>query len=81
MASKFFVCWVCLPGVGFYQAGDAPVYVINGEVSDLDTYELQFFYPEEAWLEQNYTVNLTFTDPDVTEIFYFCHIHDEMSGR
>ncbi|CAM9664428.1 unnamed protein product, partial [Ascophyllum nodosum] len=42
--------------------GDAPVYVINGELSDLDTYEPQFLYPEEAWLEQNYTVNLTVTD-------------------
>lgn len=57
------------------------MYVINGELSDLDTYEPQFFYPEEAWLEQNYTVNLTVTDPDVREIFYFCHIHNKMSAR
>ena len=66
----------------FEHAGDAPVYFISGELSDLeDMYEPQFFYPEEAWLEQNYAVNLTVTDPDVTEIFYFCHIHNGMSGR
>ncbi|CAM9993977.1 unnamed protein product, partial [Ectocarpus sp. 13 AM-2016] len=65
-------------GIG---SGDAPVYVINGELSDLDTYEPQFFFPEETWLETNYTVELTVTDPDVTEIFYFCHIHNGMSGR
>lgn len=57
------------------------MYVINGELSDLDTYEPKFFYPEEAWLEYNFTVNLTVTDSDVTEIFYFCHIHNEMSAR
>ncbi|CAN0564020.1 unnamed protein product, partial [Ectocarpus sp. 12 AP-2014] len=50
-------------------------------LSDLDTYEPQFFFPEETWLETNYTVELTVTDPDVTEIFYFCHIHNGMSGR
>eukprot|EP00903_Cladosiphon_okamuranus_P021168 g19444.t1 len=61
--------------------GDAPVYKINGELSDLDTYEPQFFFPEEAWMESEYTVELTVTDPDVTEIFYFCHIHNLMSGR
>lgn len=32
-------------------------------------------------MEKNYTVNLTVTDPSTTEIFYFCHIHNEMSGR
>ncbi|CAM9857863.1 unnamed protein product, partial [Ectocarpus sp. 12 AP-2014] len=65
-------------GIG---SGDAPVYVIDGALSDLDTYEPQFFFPEETWLETNYTVELTVTDPDVTEIFYFCHIHNGMSGR
>lgn len=57
------------------------MYIINGELSDLDTYEPQFFYPEDAWMENQYTVNLTVTDEDVTEIFYFCHIHNFMSGR
>lgn len=55
--------------------------MINGEESDLDTYEPQFFFPEETWLETVYTVELTVTDPDVSEIFYFCHIHNGMSGR
>lgn len=32
-------------------------------------------------MESKYTVQLTVTDPTVTEIFYFCHIHDAMSGR
>ncbi|CAM9200341.1 unnamed protein product [Discosporangium mesarthrocarpum] len=61
--------------------GDAPVYIINGNISDLDTYEPEFFYPLEAWTGSNYTVQITVTDPSVTEIFYFCHIHNEMSGR
>lgn len=61
--------------------GDAPLYIINGVDSELDTYEPQFSFPEETWLRSNYTVELTVTDPDVTEIFYFCHIHDNMSGR
>lgn len=57
------------------------MYKINGELSDLDTYEPQFFFPEETWMETEYTVELTVTDPTVTEIFYFCHIHNLMSGR
>lgn len=57
------------------------MYKINGELSDLDTYEPQFFFPEEAWMESEYTVELTVTDANVTEIFYFCHIHNAMSGR
>lgn len=57
------------------------MYKINGELSDLDTYEPQFFFPEETWMETEYTVELTVTDPTVTEIFYFCHIHNGMSGR
>ncbi|CAM9751235.1 unnamed protein product, partial [Choristocarpus tenellus] len=61
--------------------GDEPLYIINGEESILDVYEPQFFYPEDAWMENEYTVNLTVTDPEVTEIFYFCHIHNQMSGR
>ena len=60
---------------------DAPIYIIDGELSELDVYEPEFFYPEEAWLTKNYTVNLTVTDATVTEIFYFCHIHNAMSGR
>ncbi|CAM9620405.1 unnamed protein product [Chrysoparadoxa australica] len=61
--------------------GDEPIYIINGELSDLDTYEPEFFYPLDAWKETQYTVQLTVTDPDVNEIFYFCHIHNGMSGR
>jgi len=56
-------------------------YIINGELRDLDTYEPQFFFPRDAWMDNKYQVNLTITDPNVKEIFYFCHIHNKMSGR
>jgi hypothetical protein len=55
-------------------------YIINGELFDLDTYEPQFFFPRDAWMGSKYQVNLTITDPNVKEIFYFCHIHNKMSG-
>lgn len=55
--------------------------MIDGYSYDLDTYEPLFFYPEEVWVQNEFTVELTVTDPTVTEIFYFCHIHAGMSGR
>lgn len=79
--SFHFMVVTAVPADTAAAVGDAPIYVINGEVSDLDTYEPEFFFPEETWLESAYTVELTVTDPNVTEIFYFCHIHNGMSGR
>jgi uncharacterized protein (DUF305 family) len=49
----------------------------------LDAYEPEFFYERDDWLAAGtYSVKLTITDTTFTDdIFYFCHIHNEMSGR
>jgi len=44
----------------------------------LDGYEPLFFYPQEAW--SNYTFKVDLTVPDVTSFYYFCHIHSTMSA-
>jgi len=68
---------------------DAPLYYINdmfvgGESGDggfgLDEFEPQFFWPRERWEENVYTIQLTITS-EIAEFFYFCHIHNRMSGR
>eukprot|EP01063_Lacrimia_lanifica_P019962 TRINITY_DN27358_c0_g1_i1.p2 TRINITY_DN27358_c0_g1~~TRINITY_DN27358_c0_g1_i1.p2 ORF type:complete len:407 (+),score=157.84 TRINITY_DN27358_c0_g1_i1:55-1275(+) len=68
----------------------APRYYIDGayvgsaaDRSDfgLDVYEPDFQRSREEWQEKQYEVRLTVTDPDVSDFFYFCHIHDNMSGR
>eukprot|EP00121_Abeoforma_whisleri_P014133 Awhi_evm1s13035 len=61
--------------------GDSPVYYINNNTSDLDTYEPEFMTPAKDWLRNSYFVDLKVTDPNVQEIFYFCHVHNKMSGR
>jgi len=61
--------------------GDAPVYYVDNVTSDLDTYEPAFKLDRGTWKQKQYMVKLTVTDPNVTEIFYFCHIHSLMSGR
>jgi len=59
-------------------------YVNNVSVTDdesgfgLDGYEPLFFYPQEAWSEYTFKVHLTV--PDVTSLYYFCHIHSTMSA-
>jgi len=49
----------------------------------LDQYEgVWFSGGRDDWLGAgNFTVDVTITDPATTEFFYFCHIHDRMSGR
>jgi hypothetical protein len=49
----------------------------------LDAYEPEFFYPLPEWAAAGeYTIQLTFDDESYSEdIFYFCHIHQFMSGR
>ena len=47
----------------------------------LDVYEPDFKLPRGVWAGKKFTVQLTVTDPAVGDIFYFCHIHDGMSGR
>jgi len=48
----------------------------------LDDYEPLFFYPFGQWLEEGlFSVNLKFTEDYKEDIFYFCHIHQGMTGR
>jgi hypothetical protein len=49
----------------------------------LDVYEPEFFANPVDWTAAgNYSIELTFDDADYAkDIFYFCHIHQFMSGR
>jgi len=49
----------------------------------LDAYEPLFFYPLLEWIamgEWKIALKLTIDD-DISDMFYFCHIHQYMSGR
>jgi len=48
----------------------------------LDHYEPQFFIRTEDWEANKWSVKLTLNDSTyIKDIFYFCHIHNNMSGR
>ena len=48
----------------------------------LDNYEPEFFIRKEDWEATKWEVELTLTDTNYKkDIFYFCHIHNKMSGR
>jgi len=49
----------------------------------LNNYEQSFFIPRGQWIERGeWSVKLKWTDTDyIKDIFYFCHIHNSMSGR
>jgi len=54
----------------------------DNENFGLDDYEPLFFYPFGQWLEQGlFSVNVKFTEDYDKDIFYFCHIHQGMTGR
>jgi len=56
----------------------------NGEDNfGLDDYEPEFFYPILDWVGNSYQVALLYPeDNDFSEdFFYFCHIHQFMTGR
>lgn len=69
------------------ESCQTPLYYLNGEFLGngsadfgLDNYEPDFFLPRQTWIEQGeYEVRLTLDEP--LDTFYFCHIHNEMSGR
>lgn len=56
---------------------------VGGDNFGLDDYEPLFFYPRDDWSGMgNFSVQLTVTDLVYTkDLFYFCHIHNNMSGR
>lgn len=49
----------------------------------LDDYEPRFFHPIAEWVGYGeFSIKLNFNDEDYDkDIFYFCHIHEFMSGR
>jgi len=56
---------------------------VNEEDFGLDGYEPLFFYPITEWSESGpYSIQLRFDDTAYDkDLFYFCHIHELMSGR
>ncbi|KAL7562612.1 hypothetical protein ACA910_002715 [Epithemia clementina (nom. ined.)] len=69
-------------GVYSNQANLAPI-TTDKEDFGLDVYEPEFFRPINDWAGAgNYCVHLKFDDASYThDLFYFCHIHQFMSGR
>ena len=66
---------------GSYDNAASPA--VGGEDFGLDAYEPEFFAERADWVDAGvYEVKLTLTD-EVYEgdLFYFCHIHNWMSGR
>jgi Domain of unknown function (DUF305) len=48
----------------------------------LDDYEPPFFLPLPEWSASKFSVSLKFDEQDFdSDIFYFCHIHELMTGR
>ena len=57
-------------------------YKINDEHVGLDGYEPKFFHSPTEWYEYGtFNVELTVPEDHGEDIFYFCHIHEFMSGR
>ena len=58
-------------------------YKIDKENVGLDGYEPLFFHSAGEWTEEGtFTVELNYDSEDYTDdLFYFCHIHQYMSGR
>jgi len=68
---------------GKYSNIAEKVAVTTGEDDfGLDVYEPLFFHPLTQWLEKSWSVAVKFDIEDMDkDIFYFCHIHQYMSGR
>jgi len=67
---------------GVYDNAVDGTTVIGDENFGLDAYEPQFFYPIAQWTENDYQVKLKFNiDDGTSDFFYFCHIHQGMTGR
>jgi len=68
--------------VGFFDNAVNGTTVIGDTNFGLDDYEPEFFYPLAEWATKVYSVKLKFdVDTLSTDFFYFCHIHQFMSGR
>jgi len=60
-----------------------PVSTDSEDNFGLDDYEPEFFYPLLDWLGANYSIALLYPEDNDYEddFFYFCHIHEFMTGR
>ncbi|KAI2490847.1 DUF305-containing protein [Fragilaria crotonensis] len=69
--------------LGFYSNDpDVLKPTTNKTYFGLDDYEPVFYYPYDQWLGLGkFSVNLRFDQVYDKDIFYFCHIHQYMSGR
>ncbi|KAJ1456122.1 hypothetical protein M885DRAFT_616650 [Pelagophyceae sp. CCMP2097] len=78
-APRYFNAGVYLGG-SYDNSGSV---LVGGDDFGLDFYEPAFFATRAAWAEAGaYTIDVTLTDADYEEdLFYFCHIHNSMSGR
>lgn len=61
----------------------SPKYYLDDEEIGLDEYEPKFFHSPSEWVDYGtFTAELTFDIDDYNkDLFYFCHIHQFMSGR
>lgn len=71
---------------GTYLGTYSPSALLKSDAQEnfgLDDYEPKFFHPIPQWIEYGAPeIKLTFSDNEITQdIFYFCHIHELMSGR
>lgn len=69
--------------LGLYSNNDAIAPVFGDEDFGLDVYEPEFFLDPVTWKTAGtYVIALKFDVDDFTDdIFYFCHIHQFMTGR
>jgi len=47
----------------------------------MGTFEPQFKFPLSIWQKNKYNVQVKITDAKTAQFFYFCHIHNWMSGK
>jgi len=70
--------------LGTYSNDDTVAQVSSGEDNfGLDDYEPKFFHPIPEWTSYGpFSISLKFDDEEYQQdIFYFCHIHQFMTGR
>jgi len=68
--------------LGVYSNNEFIAPLAADEDFGLDVYEPEFFYPLYDWLGAGeYKVALKFNTDYDKDIFYFCHIHQGMTGR
>jgi hypothetical protein len=72
----------------YYGGVDGNTYLGSDPISStqdwgLDVYEPNFQLSRAEWYDFGYlwNVRVNITDPNTNDFFYFCHVHNNMSGR